>query len=104
MVENRQPVQAGNLHYILKLFEPFKQCRVNVPVESYSKVLCGNTTNGKSSLANAVWQQREGVSRVDRMNVYYVVQQGISNSKLPLPLSQEAYVQSNHSSFIYYDI
>ena len=41
---------GNNYRIILKLFEPFKQCRVNFLVGSYSKVfLCGNTTNGNSS-------------------------------------------------------
>ena len=55
------PVQlAGNNYAILKLFEP---CRVDFPVESYSKVfLCGNTTNGKSSLAHALGQRVKMVS------------------------------------------
>ena len=58
------PIQlAGNNYGILKLFEPFKQCRVDFPVESYSKVfLCGNTTNGKSSLAHALGQRVKMVS------------------------------------------
>ena len=39
-----------NCIIILKLSEPFKQCRVDFLVESYSKVfLCGNTTDGNSS-------------------------------------------------------
>ena len=66
MAKNRYkktPVQmAGDKYQILKLFEPFTQCRVDFPVESYSKVfLCGNTTNGKSSLAHALLQRVNGV-------------------------------------------
>ena len=75
MAKNRYketPVQmARNNYAILKLFEPFKQCRVNFPVESYSKVfLCGNTTNGKSSLANALDQRVKGVSWFERLNLF----------------------------------
>ena len=67
MAKNRYeivPVQMAEQNYsILKLFEPFEQCRVDFPVESYSKVfLCGDTTNGKSSLANALWQRASGAS------------------------------------------
>ena len=64
---------AGNRYYILKLFESFKQCRVDFPVESYSKVfLCGNTTNGKSSLAHSLSQRvnRVDVSWRDRINPF----------------------------------
>ena len=66
MAENSyktSPVQIAALNYsILKLFEPFLDCRVGFPVESYSKVfLCGDTTNGKSSLVYALWQQVNGV-------------------------------------------
>ena len=66
------PLQmAGNRYYILKLFEPFKQCRVDFPVESYSKVfLCGNTTNGKSSLGNALCQRVKGISLLERFNPF----------------------------------
>ena len=75
MAKNRYqetPLQmAGNRFYILKLFEPFKQCRVDFPVESYSKVfLCGNTTNGKSSLANALYQRVKGISLLERLNPF----------------------------------
>ena len=58
------PIQLGGNNYgILKLFEPSKQCRIDFPVESYSKVfLCGNTTNGKSSLAHALGQRVKMVS------------------------------------------
>ena len=73
MTENRQqktPVEmAGNQYDILELFEPFKQCRVDFPVQSYSKVfLCGNSTNGKSSLVHALCQQKKGVSRLTWLN------------------------------------
>ena len=55
----------------MKLFEPFKQCRADFPVESYSKVfLCGNTTNGKSSLAHALCQQVKGISLLERLNPF----------------------------------
>ena len=38
-----------------KLFEPFQECRINYPVESYSKIfLCGNSNAGKSSLARII--------------------------------------------------
>ena len=75
MAENsyqKTPVQmAGNNYDILKLFEPFKQCRVDFPVESYSKVfLCGNTTNGKSSLAHALGQRVKGISLLERLNPF----------------------------------
>ena len=44
-----------NRFAILNLFEPFEKCRVNYPVHSYAKVfLCGNTTTGKSSLAEVI--------------------------------------------------
>ena len=44
-----------NRFAILTLFEPFEKCRVNYPVHSYAKVfLCGNTTTGKSSLAEVI--------------------------------------------------
>ena len=70
----RIPVQmAGDKYQILKIFEPFKQCRVDFPVESYSKVfLCGNTTNGKSSLAHALLQRVNGVhiSWIDRYSPF----------------------------------
>ena len=71
---NKTPVQmAGNQYDILKLFEPFKQCRVDFPVESYSKVfLCGSTTNGKSSLAHSLSQRvnKVDVSWRDRINPF----------------------------------
>ena len=75
MAKNSQlqtPVQMAGLNYsILKLFEPFKQCRVDFPVESYSKVfLCGNTTNGKSSLAHALGQRVKGISLLERLNPF----------------------------------
>ena len=77
MAKNRYqktPVQmAGDEYQILKLFEPFKQCRVDFPVESYSKVfLCGNTTNGKSSLAHALLQRVSGIhiSWIDRYSPF----------------------------------
>ena len=75
MAKNRYqetPLQmAGNRYYILKLFEPFKQCRVDFPVESYSKAfLCGNTTNGKSSLANALCQRVKGISLLEHLNPF----------------------------------
>ena len=77
MVENRQqktPVQLAGYNYdILKLLKPFTHCRVDFPVDSYSKVfLCGNTTNGKSSLAHALCQRvnRVDVSWRDRINPF----------------------------------
>ena len=46
---------AENRFVILKMFEPFEQCRKDFPVESYSKVFfCGNTGAGKSSLAAVI--------------------------------------------------
>ena len=79
MAENRYqktPLQMAEYDYsILKLFQPFKQCRVDFPVESYSKVfLCGNTTNGKSSLAQAICQRVEGVTRLERLNPFKQLQ------------------------------
>ena len=45
---------------ILKMFEPFEQCRKDFPVESYSKVFfCGNTGAGKSSLAAVIMKRAE---------------------------------------------
>ena len=62
---------AENDYDILKLFEPFVECRVDFPVESYSKVfLCGNTTNGKSSLAHGLGQRVKGVSLLERLNPF----------------------------------
>ena len=75
MAKNRHevtPVQLAVHEYnILKLFEPFEQCKVDFPVHSYSKVfLCGNTTNGKSSLVNALCQWVKGVSRLEWLNPF----------------------------------
>ena len=75
MAKNRYqetPVQlAGNNYGILKLFDPFEQCRVDFPVESYSKVfLCGNTTNGKSSLVNALEKRVKGVLQLEWLNPF----------------------------------
>ena len=43
---------------ILKMFEPFEQCRKDFPMESYSKVfLCGNTGAGKTSLSAVIMEQ-----------------------------------------------
>ena len=47
-----------NHYVILKMFEPFEQCRKAFPVESYSKVFfCGNTGAGKSSLAAVIMER-----------------------------------------------
>ena len=47
-----------NRFSILKMFEPFEQCRKDFPVESYSKVFfCGNTGAGKSSLAAVIMER-----------------------------------------------
>ena len=47
-----------NRFRILKMFEPFEQCRKDFPVESYSKVFfCGNTGAGKSSLATVIMER-----------------------------------------------
>ena len=75
MAENRDqhtPVQlAGHKYDILTLFQPFEQCRVDFPIESYSKVfLCGNSTNGKSSLANALCQRVNGISWLEWLNPF----------------------------------
>ena len=49
---------AENRFIILKMFEPFEQCRKDFPVESYTKVFfCGNTGAGKSSLAAVVMER-----------------------------------------------
>ena len=49
---------AKNRFIILKMFEPFEQCRKDFPVESYSKVFfCGNTGAGKSSLAAVIMER-----------------------------------------------
>ena len=43
---------------ILKMFEPFEQCRKDFPVDSYSKVFfCGNIGAGKSSLAAVIMER-----------------------------------------------
>ena len=48
----------NNRFVILKMFEPFEQCRKEFPVESYSKVFfCGNTGAGKSSLAAVIMER-----------------------------------------------
>ena len=63
MAKNQRNQTAMELAYhdnenrfsILKMFEPFEQCRKDFPVESYSKVFfCGNTGAGKSSLAAVI--------------------------------------------------
>ena len=75
MAENRDqhtPVQLAGYNYdILTLFQPFEQCREDFPIESFSKVfLCGNSTNGKSSLANALCQRVKGISWLERLNPF----------------------------------
>ena len=53
-------VYRDNINHfgILKMFEPFEQCRKDFPVESYSKVFfCGNTGAGKSSLAAVIMER-----------------------------------------------
>ena len=66
MAKNRCNQTAMELVYrdnetrfsILKMFEPFEQCRKDFPVESYSKVFfCGNTGAGKSSLAAVIMER-----------------------------------------------
>ena len=66
MAKNRHNRTAMELVYhtdvnrfvILKMFEPFEQCRKDFPVESYSKVFfCGNTGAGKSSLAAVIMER-----------------------------------------------
>ena len=55
---------AENRFIILKMFEPFEQCRKEFPVESYSKVFfCGNTGAGKSSLAAVIMERANKKSR-----------------------------------------
>ena len=52
------PQDHKNRFQILKLFEPFQQCRADFPVESYGKVfMCGNTTTGKSSLTAVIMER-----------------------------------------------
>ena len=66
MAKNKREQTAMELAYrddinrfsILKMFEPFEQCRKDFPVESYSKVFfCGNTGVGKSSLAAVIMER-----------------------------------------------
>ena len=66
MAKNKRNQTAMELAYrnnvnrfsILKMFEPFEQCRKDFPVESYSKVFfCGNTGAGKSSLAAVIMER-----------------------------------------------
>ena len=63
MAKNKREQTAMELAYvnrfsILKMFEPFEQCRKDFPVESYSKVFfCGNTGAGKSSLAAVIMER-----------------------------------------------
>ena len=66
MAKNKHEQTAMELAYrndvnrfsILKMFEPFEQCRKDFPVESYSKVFfCGNTGAGKSSLAAVIMER-----------------------------------------------
>ena len=66
MAKNQRDQTAMELVYhdnvkrfgILKMFEPFEQCRKEFPVESYSKVFfCGNTGAGKSSLAAVIMER-----------------------------------------------
>ena len=66
MAKNKREQTAMELAYrgdvnrfsILKMFEPFEQCRKDFPVESYSKVFfCGNTGVGKTSLAAVIMER-----------------------------------------------
>ena len=66
MAKNKRQQTAMELAYhdnvkrfgILKMFEPFEQCRKDFPVESYSKVFfCGNIGVGKSSLAAVIMKR-----------------------------------------------
>ena len=66
MAKNKREQTAMELAYrddvnrfsILRMFEPFEQCRKDFPVESYSKVFfCGNTGAGKSSLAAVIMER-----------------------------------------------
>ena len=66
MAKNKHNQTAMELAYrndisrfsILKMFEPFEQCRKDFPVESYSKVFfCGNIGVGKSSLAAVIMER-----------------------------------------------
>ena len=63
MAKNKREQTAMELAYrddvnrfsILKMFQPFEQCRKDFPVESYSKVFfCGNIGVGKTSLAAVI--------------------------------------------------
>ena len=48
----------NNRFEILNIFSRFQQCRVDFPVESYSKVfVCGDTSVGKSSLAAVIMER-----------------------------------------------
>ena len=52
------PYNNTNRFEILKMFAPFKQCKADFPVESYSKVVvCGDTSVGKSSLAAVIMER-----------------------------------------------
>ena len=52
------PRDHKNRFKILKMFEPFHQCKKDFPVESYSKVfMCGNTSSGKSSLTEVIMER-----------------------------------------------
>ena len=63
MAKNQRNQTAMELVYrnrfgILKMFEPFEQCRKDFPVESYNKVFfCGNTGAGKISLAAVIMER-----------------------------------------------
>ena len=52
------PHNNVNRYEILNIFARFQQCRVDFPVESYSKVfVCGDTSVGKSSLAAVIMER-----------------------------------------------
>lgn len=49
------PSYSEQRYEILRLFQPFSQCRIDFPIETYSKVyFCGNPATGKSSLAEII--------------------------------------------------
>ena len=66
---------AGYNYQVLNQLKPIEQCCVDFPVESYSKVfLCGNPTNGKSSLAHALIRRVTGVTILERLNPFKQLQ------------------------------
>ena len=64
---------AKNSYQLVTLFHPFIESQQKFPVEKYCKVfLCGDTTNGKSTLALSIKQRLSGssFSWVDKVNPF----------------------------------